>query len=217
MKKIVLMAAALFFCALSLSAWEHNLGLEFSPSYYSIEAKGDGTKNVFEPGALVRYFGKAQNGFCVSGVLAVGAPISKNFTLDGESAAANGVGMDLVFGAGYAFELADRWTLAALGSVSLDWMRFKYKKEFSAKTSSGFAKSEWTQSDDALFVGLGAELFAMFKLTKQISLVGSCAIRFLDGGTLWKSGTKQGKSYDATYDLRGNVIVAPSLGASWTF
>lgn len=218
MKKIAMMAVALAFaCAASLSAWEHSAGLELSSPYFCANAKGDGTKNVIEPQLSARYFGKAQNGFCVSAALAAGLPLSKNFALDGESKTKIGFGMGLCLGAGYAFEINERFTLAALGSVSLDWIRFKHKKVFSASTSTGSYSSEWTQTDNALFVGLGAELLAMFKLTKHISLVGSCALRFLDGGTLWKKGTKQGKSYDATYDLRGNVIVSPSFGASWTF
>ncbi len=218
MKKKLLMAAALALaCVASVSAWEHTAGVEISAPFFSISAKGDGNKGVIEPQFTARYFGKAKNGFCVSATLGAGLPVSKDFALDGESKSKIGFGMGLALGAGYAFELNERFTLAALGSVSLDWLRFKYKKEISARTSTGSVSSEWTQSDNALFVGLGAELLAKFKLAKHISLMGSCAIRFLDGGTLWKSGTNQGKSYDATYDLRGNVIVTPSLGASWTF
>ncbi|MBQ6028548.1 MAG: hypothetical protein IJL24_03345, partial [Treponema sp.] len=134
-----------------------------------------------------------------------------------ESATAKGLGMELVFGAGYAFNINDRLTLSALGSLSLDWLRFKYKKVISAQTSSGNVTAEWTQSDNALFVGLGAELLASFKLTERIALVGSFAMRFLDGGKLWKKGNAMGKNYDSSFDLRGNFSVAPSLGARWIF
>ena len=145
--------------------------------------------------------------------------ISKNFTLQGENAASKGFGMGLTFGAGYAFELTDRLTLAALGSLSLDWARFKYKKRIPPVVYGGYYSGggEWTQTDDALFVGLGAEVLARFKLTDRLSLVGSFAARFLDGGTLWKSGTYLGKDYDVSVDLRGNFSVTPSFGVSWTF
>ena len=125
--------------------------------------------------------------------------------------------MELTMGAGYAFDITDRFALAALGSMSLDWTRFKYKKTIYAGTSYGAVTAEWTQSDNALFVGLGAELLASFKLTERIALVGSFAMRFLDGGKLWKKGSAMGKNYDSSFDLRGNFSVAPSLGARWIF
>ena len=218
MKKNVFMAAALAVaCAVSLSAWENSAGVEVSAPFFSVETKGDGTKNVIEPQGTLRYFGKAKNGFCVSAAASAGVPFSKNFTLDGEDATSKGIGAGIALGAGYAFDFGERVTLAALGSVSLDWQRFSYKKEFSARAGSTYYKSEWTQTDDALFAGLGAELLARFKLSNHISLVAACAARFVDGGTLWKKGTKQGKDYDSSYDLRGNFSVVPSLGASWTF
>lgn len=219
MKKFVSFFALAMLCALSLSAWEHSAGFEFSAPFFSINAKSDGIKNVFEPQGTLRYFGKAQNGFCVSGALGFGIPLSKNFTLDGEDATARGFGMEMAFGAGYAFEITDRFTLAALGSLSLDWTHFKYSKQLSYQIYRGRVTGggEWTQTDNALFVGVGAEALARFKLTDKLSLVGSCALRFLDGGTLWKSGSRQNLNYDISCDLRGNFSVTPSVGASWTF
>ena len=101
--------------------------------------------------------------------------------------------------------------------MSLDWTRFKYKKTIYAGTSYGAVTAEWTQNDNALFVGLGAELLASFKLTERIALVGSFAMRFVDGGKLWKKGSAMGKNYDSSFDLRGNFSVTPSLGARWIF
>ena len=217
MKKSLFFCFLAVICAMSLSAWEHSVGLEIASPYFSINAKNDGIKNVIEPQLSARYYGKAANGFCVSAALGIGLPISKDFTLQGESATAKGLGMELVFGAGYAFNINDRLTLSALGSLSLDWLRFKYKKEISARASSGNVTAEWTQSDNALFVGIGAELLARFKLTDHISIAGSLAMRFLDGGKLWKKGSNIGKNYDSSFDLRGNFSVTPSLGARWIF
>ena len=217
MKKIFVFMAIALACSMSLAAWEHSVGLEASAPFFSINAKGDGIKNVIEPQGTVRYFGQAQNGFCVSSALSAGLAISKDFTLQGESSTAKGFGMGLALGAGYAFNITDRFTLAALGTISLDWLRFKYKKDISAKVGSGYNSAEWTQTDNALFVGVGAELLARFKLTDHISIVGSFAARFLDGGKLWKKGSNIGKDYDSSFDLRGNFSVTPSLGASWTF
>ncbi len=217
MKKFFVFMAFAFVCSMSLAAWEHSAGFEISAPFFSINTNGDGIKNVIEPQGTARYFGKAQNGFCVSSALSFGCAISDNFTLQGESATAKGFGMGLALGAGYAFDFTERFTLAALGSLSLDWARFQYKKEISSRTSYGSVTTEWTQSDNALFVGLGAELLASFKLTERIALVGSFAMRFLDGGKLWKKGSAMGKDYDSSFDLRGNFSVTPSLGARWTF
>ena len=217
MKKFLFLFVMSLFCAMSLSAWEHSAGLELSAPFFSVNAKDDGTKNVIEPQGKLRYFGRASNGFCLSAELGAGGAFSKNFSLENEDATAKGFGMTLAFGAGYAFDIGERWTLAALGSLSLDWLRFKYKKEISASLSSGKATAEWTQTDNALFAGIGLELFAMFRLTNNISLAASFAARFIDGGSLWKSGTNIGNDYDETYDLRGNFSLVPSFGATWTF
>lgn len=217
MKKFFVFIAFAIVGSMSLAAWEHSAGFEISAPFFSINAKGDGVKNVIEPQVTARYFGLAENGFCVSSTLNAGLAISKDFTLQGENAASKGFGMGLTFEAGYAFDITDRLTIAALGSLSLDWFRFKYRKEVSAKTSTGSVSSEWTQTDNALFVGLGAELLARYRLTEHISLVGSLAARFLDGGKLWKKGNNIGKDYESSFDLRGNFILTPSLGASWTF
>lgn len=218
MKKKVLISAALaIFCTMSLFAWMHSADVEISSPFFSVQSKGDGTKNIIEPQGTFRYFGKAQNGFCTSGTLSVGVPLSKNFTLDGEDATAKGVGLGIAMGAGYDFTLGERVTLAALGSVSFDWLRFSYKKEYYARAGSINYTSEWTQTDDAIFLGLGVELLSRFKLSNHISLVAVCAARFVDGGILWKNGNKQGRNYDTSYDLRGNFSVVPALGVSWIF
>ena len=217
MKKSLAFCLLAFVCAMSLSAWEHSAGLEIGSPYFSINSRGDGVKKVTQPQLTARYFGKASNGFCVSATLSPGLAFSKDFTLQGENATAKGFGLELTMGAGYAFDITDRFALAALGSMSLDWTRFKYKKTIYAGTSYGAVTAEWTQNDNALFVGLGAELLASFKLTERIALVGSFAMRFVDGGKLWKKGSNMGKNYDSSFDLRGNFSVTPSLGARWIF
>lgn len=217
MKKSLVFCLLAFVCAMSLCAWEHSAGLEIGSPYFSVNSRGDGVKKVTQPQLTARYFGKASNGFCVSATLSPGLAFSKDFTLQGENATAKGFGLELTMGAGYAFDITDRFALAALGSMSLDWTRFKYKKTIYAGTSYGAVTAEWTQNDNALFVGLGAELLASFKLTERIALVGSFAMRFVDGGKLWKKGSNMGKNYDSSFDLRGNFSVTPSLGARWIF
>ncbi len=217
MKKSLVYCLLAFVCAMSLSAWEHSAGLEIGSPYFSINSRGDGVKKVTQPQLTARYFGKASNGFCVSATLSPGLAFSKDFTLQGENATAKGFGLELTMGAGYAFDITDRFALAALGSMSLDWTRFKYKKTIYAGTSYGAVTAEWTQNDNALFFGIGAELLASFKLTERIALVGSFAMRFVDGGKLWKKGSNIGKNYDSSFDLRGNFSVTPSLGARWIF
>ncbi len=217
MKKTPLAFILFLSFAMSLSAWEHNLGLEAGFPCISLRANDDGNKNIFEPALQARYYGVAENGFCLSAAIGAGLPISKDFTLNGESATAKGFGMNLALGAGYEFVLSQRLTLAALGSLSLDWLRFSYKKEFKAPITGGYATADWTQTDDALFAGIGAEVLARFFLTDQLSLSASCALRFIDGGTLWKNGSKIGRDYDNSQNLRGNIIFTPTLGACWTF
>ncbi len=217
MKKTLIILILFLSFTMSLSAWEHNLGLEAGLSSAFLRANDDGNKNIFEPSLQARYYGVAANGFCLSFAMGTGLALSSDFTLQNEKTTSKGFGMNFALGAGYEFILNERMTLAALGSLSLDWLRFTYKKEFKAPLSDGYASADWTQTDDALFAGIGAELLYRFFLTEHLSLSASCAIRFIDGGTLWKKGKKIGRDYDNSQTLRGYLIVTPALGACWTF
>ncbi|MCR5045379.1 MAG: hypothetical protein K6A42_02230 [Treponema sp.] len=219
MKKLFFAFALSFACVVAFAqeSWTHMAGLSFSAPFYSMEVKGDGTKNIFSPQGTARYFGAAPNGFCISGTFGMGPAFSKNFSLGDDSLSSTGLSLSFSAGAGYAFGITDRFTLAALGSLSLDWMRYKFKKEIKAATSYGSLSTEWTQSDNLLAFGIGAELLGFYSLTDRISLFASFAFRFFDAGRLWREGKNEGRSYDATYDLRGNFSITPSIGATWTF
>ncbi|MCR5045128.1 MAG: hypothetical protein K6A42_00955 [Treponema sp.] len=219
MKKLFFAFALSFACvfAFAQESWTHLAGISFSAPFYSMEVKGDGTKNIFSPQGTARYFGVAPNGFCVSGTFGIGPALCKDFSLGVDSLSATGLSLTFSAGAGYAFGITDRFTLAALGSLSLDWMYYKFKKEISAFTSYGRYATEWRQHDSLLAFGIGAELLGFYSLTDRISLFASFAFRFFDAGRLWRVGKNEGRYYDAAYDLRGNFSITPSIGATWTF
>ncbi|MBR5095576.1 MAG: hypothetical protein IK094_00530 [Treponema sp.] len=218
MKKILLAAAVVFIGAVVFGQrWSHSAGLSFNPAYYSVEVKGEGEKAAFVPQISARYYGEMDNGFCLTGTVGAGLLVSRDFKLATENNVATGPSLGLSFGAGYAFHFGDRWTLAALGSLSFDWMQVRKRKDISTTLSYGRVTSSWTQKENLFLFGIGAEALGIFRFTKHLSMWGSLAIRFFDAGTLERSGDNQGKSYDASLEVRGNVSVTPSIGAAWTF
>ena len=218
MKKILLAAAVVFFGAFAFGqGWSHSVGLSLNPAYYSVNVKGQDVKSAFVPQISARYFGEMDNGFCLTGTIGGGILVSKDFKLSTEDDVAIGPSIGLSVGAGYAFHIGERLTLAALGSLSFDWMEVRKNKDISAKVSDKSYSSSWTQKEDLLLFGIGAEILGTFKLSDHISLLGSLAVRFFDAGTLKRSGDNQGKSYDNSFEVRGNLSVTPSIGAAWTF
>lgn len=218
MKKVFFAAAVAFAGAFVFGhSWSNTAGLSFNPAYYSVGVKGEGDKSAFVPQISARYYGEMDNGFCVTGTVGSGLIVSKDFKLATENNVATGPSLGLSAGVGYAFHFGDRWTLAALGSLSFDWMQVRKRKDISTALSYGRLTSSWTQKENLFLFGIGAEALGIFKFTKHLSMWGSLAIRFFDAGTLKRSGDNQGKSYDASLEVRGNVSVTPSIGAAWTF
>ena len=217
-KKVLLAAAVALAGTLVFGhSWSHSAGLSINPAYYSVNVKGEGDKSAFVPQISARYYGEMENGFCLTGTVGSGLIVSKDFKLATENNVATGPSLGLSFGAGYAFHFGERWTLAALGSLSFDWMQIRKKMVISATVSYGRFTSNWTQTEDLFLFGIGAEALGVFKLTDHISLWGSLALRFFDAGSLKRSGDNQGRSYDNSLEVRGNVSVTPSIGAAWTF
>ncbi len=217
-KKFFLAAAVAFFGALAFGHnWKHSAGLSLAPAWHSIHVRGEGDKSSFVPQLSARYFGEMDNGFCLTGTVGAGVLASKDFKLDNEGDFAAGPSLGLSFGAGYAFHIGERCTLAALGSLSFDWAQIRKRKELSTITSYGRITGSWTQKDDLLLFGIGAEILGIFKLSDRVSLLCSLAVRYFDAGALIRSGEKQGKSYDDSFEARGNLCVAPSIGAALTF
>ncbi len=219
MKKVFLACALALAGVLAFgqSSWKHSAGAAVNASFYSLHAKDDGFKNAFVPQLSARYYGEAQNGFCVSGTLSFGWALSKNFKLDTEDKVCAGLAFGTAIGAGYAFHFSDRWTFALLGTLSFDWMFYKFKKTISAKVSGGTVSSEWTQEDFLFAFGIGCEAIGIFPLTKHFSMCGTLGLKFFDAGKLKLSGNKLGRDYSDSFEIRGNIALIPSFGVVWTF
>ena len=209
-----LLSGALAFCQ---SSWSHSAGLSVNPAFYSLNVRDDGAKNLYIPRLSLRYYGEHQSGICLSATLDAGCALSKDITLQGEDQISSGLALGTSLAAGYAFHPLDRLTLSALGSLSLDWERFSFKKEITAALTNGRAKSEWTQTDDLLTLAVGAEVLSLWKCTDRLSLFASCAVRFIDAGAIWINGRNQGQDYDSTSEIRGSVTASPSFGLAWNF
>ena len=201
--------------AASESLWTHSVGVVLSPAYHSMKVRDEGCKNVFVPRVSAVYYAEKQGGFCIDGTLSAGVALSKDVKLESEDQLASAFSLGASLGFGYAFHPTEKLTLSPLATVSLDWSHFKFTKEFSAKLSTGTATDDWTQTDDFLTFGIGAELISAYKCTERMSLFSACAVRFFDAGNQWRAGTNQGHDYDDSFEIRGNFSVVPSLGLSW--
>lgn len=219
MKKLLLsfLLAGMGFLAFGRSSWKHSAGAAATASFYSLHVKGDGVKNAFVPQLSLRYFGQMDNGFCLSGTFDAGWSVSKKFKLDTENKFSAGLALGTTIGAGYAFHFSDRWTLAVLGTLSFDWMLYKFKKTIYANVSGGSVSSDWTQKDSLFAFGIGCEALGIFPLTPHLSMYGTLGFKFFDAGKLERSVNKQGRSYKDSFEVRGNFAVIPSFGVMWTF
>ena len=219
MKKVLIALCAAAACALCFAegGWKNSVGLALEAPWLNAKIDGNGTKTAFAPRVSARYFGGFEKGFCVEAKAGAGLAFSEDFKLESESGFSKGLAAGASIGAGYAFGFGKRFSLAALGLVSMDWARFKFKKEIKAPVSSGYATSEWTQTDDFIAFGIGAEILANLRLTEHFSVFASAACEFLDAGFLRREGNNQGRAYDDSFDVRGKFSVTPSLGAAWVF
>ena len=214
---LALFLAGMGFFAFGQSSWKHSAGAAVNASLYSFRVWGDGEKNAFVPQLSARYYGEAQNGFCVSGTFGFGLSVSRNFKLDNENNVCAGLAFGTTIGAGYAFHNSSRGTFALLGTLSFDWMTYKFKKTISANVSGGTVSSEWTQEDSLFAFGIGLEAIGFFPLTNRLSLYGTLGLKFFDAGKLRINGKKLGRSYNDSFEIRGNVALIPSFGVMWTF
>ena len=219
MKKVLLICAALLAGALAFgeATWTHSFGLGAATPFLSMDADDDGLKNVFAPQLMARYYAERSNGFCVQATLGAGCAMSESFKLGDDSDFAAGVATGLSFGAGWAFKVSEKLTFSALGSLSFDWSRFKLKKDITARLLYGSLSREWTETNDLLAFGIGAEILANCKLSDRLSLFISLAARFFDAGALRRKGVKEYIPYSSSYEIRGTVSVTPAVGVAWTF
>jgi len=218
-KKIIALTSLILLPMLTFSqeTWIHKAGLSLTSPFYSVNVKDDGIKNSFTPQVTARYFGIAPCGLSFSGALGIGPSFSRDFSFASEDVNSSGLSLLFSTGLGYSFKINKRWTLTALGTLSLDWMHYKFKKELEARTSTSTYTKDWTQTDNILTFAVGGEILGFYSINDHLSLFASLGLKFFDDGKLWREGDKYGTSYDSTYDIRGNLSVSPSLGASWKF
>ena len=219
MKKLFIGLFSILFCSLGFAqeAWENSVGISLSAPYYSLQIRDEGNKDAFVPSVSARYFGFFEKGFCVDTSLGVGLATSEDFKLEAETGTSKGLAMNLTAGAGYNFSLSERWSISILGNLTLDWMQYRFLKEIKTPVSTGYATSEWTQSDNSISFGIGAKFLAQFKASEHIAIFASASAGFWDAGSLWIEGTKYGNPIESTSEIRGNFFVTPSLGVSWIF
>ncbi|MCR4821464.1 MAG: hypothetical protein K5873_01160 [Treponema sp.] len=218
-KKIIALTSLIFLPMLTFSqeTWIHKAGLSLTSPFYSVNVKDDGIKNSFTPQVTARYFGIAPCGLSFSGALGIGPSFSRDFSFASEDVNSSGLSLLFSTGLGYSFKINKRWTLTALGTLSLDWMRYKFKKELEAKTSTRTYTSQWNQTDNILALGIGGEFLGFFSLNERFSIFACLGCKFFDAGKLWRESEKYNHNDNFSYEVRGNFAITPSIGASIKF
>ena len=199
------------------SNWKNSAGLSIDAPWSNIKIEDNDTYSQIAPRISALYSGGFDNGFCVQAKAGVGAAFSEDFKLEEEGGISNGINVGGSIGAGWNFNINERFSLAALGLLSLDWTRYKFYEEITAKVSYGTESSEWKRTSDILSLGIGGELSGKLHMNDHISMFASLGCQFIDFGFLKIDDDKQNHSYDSYSEARGNFILTPGVGVLWTF
>ena len=224
MKKIILGAAVALLMSTSLFAntWTNNIGLGFSvpitmvkakdPIFYDADSKG-ATKDKTQLGFNIAgmYLGYHESGFTVKGTLSLGVGYMSDYWVDEKGETDPGLGVNGVetLGVGYSFIHTDRVVLAATGGIGFQEGVYTYNEKI------GDSETDYTNT--FFTFNLGADLTAILRTSDKFGFYGSVYVGWIPTGTVSREVKSGSTKTTNDYDLKGNVMIAPTIGVVWTF
>lgn len=229
MKKKIFIAA-LVWAALSGSAfakkWTNNIGVGASLPVSSVGVDKKGVDDIDQIGYGVEgvYMGLHENGFTAKASISIGVMTSRDVSVQQERKTNIGVFENISLGAGYSFVSTERFLLGALGVVGIELGQYSVEEDDVA-VNGGAATGDSKNSLSLVTASMGAELFAVCRLTVRFGLFAGLNARWILGGTAssenqeeWREGGKKWISTDSDdTNLLGKSIVQPTVGVIWTF
>lgn len=232
MKKIILGAAVALLMSTSLFAktWTNNIGLGFSVPITMVKAKdpifydsGDTkanmklTKEKTQLGFNVAgmYLGYHESGFTVKGSLSLGVGYISDYwpdvNFDNKVSTDPGIGFNAfeTLGVGYSFVHTDKAVLAATAGLGFQESIYTYNIKI--------GDSETDITDTFFTLSLGGDFTAIIRTSDGFGFFGSVYVGWIPTGTYSTEAKSGSKKTTEDLDLKGNVVIAPTIGVVWTF
>lgn len=236
MKKIILGAAVALLMSAGLFAktWTNNIGVGFSvpvtlmsakdPIFYdsgdtqvSLTLKKDKMHLGFNVAGM--YLGYHENGFTVKGALSLGVGYASDYWISNDLSGKVSVDPALGFngletlGVGYSIVHTDKVVFSVLGGMGFQENVYSYKQ------TTGLLGQVYEDDITNFFFtfSLGADVTLMLRSPDGFGFFSSIYVGWIPFGTVSREErTNYGKaSVDA--DLKGNVVIAPTIGVVWSF
>ena len=224
MKKIIGIAVALLMTTgLFAKTWTNNIGVGFTVPITMVEAKKDifpdgdslSAKRTFTSyGVQGMYLGYHENGFTVKGAfdLTFGSWEKAYEDSDGWQDVVN-ICLSETLGVGYSFVHSDSVVLAATAGIGLSSAIAPYK--YTVITE------EHDVTLTSTTFNLGADLTGIIRTSPKFGFYGSIYVGWIPFGTAKiedkvEIGNTSTTNTDS-WDLKGNMFIAPTIGVVWTF
>ena len=237
MKKVVLGAAVALLMSAGLFAktWTNNVGVGLSVPISMVSAKDpiffdsgdtqatmtstkDKTQFGFNVGAM--YLGYHQSGFTVKGALSAGVGYMSDYWASIDTAGRVSVDPALGFnalesiGVGYSIVHTDKVVFALTGGVAF------MESTYSEKLITNLVEDELTNSLFAF--SLGGDATVILRSADGFGFFASVFVGWIPVGSVSHEqkvsvGNLGTSKTTIETDLKGNVIIAPTIGVSWTF
>ena len=191
--------------------WTNHIGVGVGVPVESVKPKDGEGDSIFQAGFMfdATYIGVHENGFTVKAGFDTGALASDDVELEviDKNETQTGAFVAFNFGAGYSFVRTEK---VLFGTTAM----FTYAyNQYEKKDVDYGEEGKFTNKMEFGTLGIGADVFGSLALTNHFGLYANLGIRYIFGGT---AATEiAGEKVDA--DLKGNVLVLPSLGVMWRF
>ena len=216
MKKLVLilLMGTFILGGVSAKTWTSNAGFGLTVPISTLSVKDGDDINQTGFGLSGFYLGYHEKGFTIKAEETV-AGVSSKDVADDDKIGAYG---NFDIGAGYTFQLSEKFILSALGMLGID---------FSVYTDDDSKNNTYSSYKETLVFAsfnVGADLYAAYRLKDHFGLFANVGVRYLAGGASGYSIEYKIKGSDTTHtdsdsegNLSGKFRVQPTIGVVWNF
>lgn len=221
-----LLLCLIFTNLISAKTWTNNIGTGGTVSVLSIGADEDtmGTKNTNQIGYGLEgtYIGLHENGFTAKVDVSFGLATSKDISIQQNRRTNLGVFENIALGLGYSFINDEKFLVGTTGMFGIELGQ--YSVESDNEDYNGVYYKNLKKTLSLASFSLGADFFAIYRLSEYFGLFGNLAARYVVAGNAKLESQYSGAKNSAdsltvsrNSDLKGNFIVQPTVGVIWTF
>lgn len=225
MKKIIFITLfSMFICPLTFAqkTWTNNIGVGFTLPVSKTGVDEEGADNIQRIGYGLEgtYIGYHKNGFTAKANVSVGLDTTQDFDIQGKDTNF-GVFNNTALGVGWSFVRTDKCLFGVAAMLAIDLASYYYEDDEIIDSGKHDYKNE------VIFAtfSAGADIFASYSFKKDFGFFANVEVRYLVAGVAKIDRTDKYEKDNVTYsgtttinnDLKGKVLVQPTLGVMWKF